>query len=91
MTIQDEQGRSERSISRRNNLCRRARAREGALFLCYACIEIWCVYTGSTCMSRSKRLYSHKKDCENGCSQRQLFVLAREHGWSYFRIRLLES
>jgi group I intron endonuclease len=49
------------------------------------------VYIGSTCMPLSKRLYSHKKDCENGCSQRQLFVMAREHGWSHFRIRLLES
>jgi group I intron endonuclease len=49
------------------------------------------VYIGSTCMPLSKRLYSHKKDCVNGCSQRQLFVMAREHGWSHFRIRLLES
>ena len=49
------------------------------------------VYIGSTCMPLSKRLYSHKKDCKNGCSQRQLFVLAREHGWSHFRIRLLGS
>jgi group I intron endonuclease len=49
------------------------------------------LYIGSTCLPLSKRLYNHKKECEReGSSQRQLFVLAREHGWSHFRIRLIE-
>ena len=49
------------------------------------------LYIGSTCLPLSKRLYNHKKECErDGSSQRQLFVLAREHGWSHFRIRLIE-
>jgi hypothetical protein len=44
-----------------------------------------------TCLPLSKRLYNHKKECErDGSSQRQLFVLAREHGWSHFHIRLIE-
>ena len=48
-------------------------------------------YIGSTCMPLSKRLYGHKKDCEyNPSKQRQLFQLAREHGWEHFRIRLVE-
>ena len=41
------------------------------------------LYIGSTCLPLSKRLYNHKKECErDGSSQHQLFVLAREHGWS---------
>ena len=48
-------------------------------------------YIGSTCMPLSKRLYGHKKDCDyNPSKQRQLFQLAREHGWEHFRIRLVE-
>ena len=49
------------------------------------------VYIGSTCMPLSKRLYGHKKDCENHpTTPRQLFQLAREHGWAHFCIRLVE-
>ena len=49
------------------------------------------VYIGSTCMPLSKRLYGHKKDCENHpTTPRQLFQLACEHGWAHFRIRLVE-
>ena len=49
------------------------------------------VYIGSTCLPLAKRFFNHKKEeREGGDTNRQLFLLAREHGWHRFRITLLE-
>ena len=50
------------------------------------------IYIGSTCLPLAKRFFNHKKEeAKVGDTNRQLFLLAREHGWHRLRIILLEQ